>query len=189
MLLKYILGEKATVRVLVPQVSRLDMTSLTFDLVNEHGARVKSLTIKDGTATFDLPSAKSFKIRLSGKTSSGSAFQRISREEIRPQEAIIRTQIHQSLLTITRGKRSSFRAAIDYAGSGSKRFTVSVSAAPTNVKVVFNHSLRVKNTRAGYVSVYLTAPSSTPVGTVVKVHISAKSGSIKLSLLAHVMVM
>ncbi|KAK3738877.1 hypothetical protein QZH41_014661 [Actinostola sp. cb2023] len=97
-----LVGETANVKIVIPQVSRLNMASLKFDLINEHGASVKSLSVKDEAASFELPSANTFKIRLSGKTSSGSAFQRISREEIRPQEAIIRTQIHQSLLTITR---------------------------------------------------------------------------------------
>ncbi|KAK3738880.1 hypothetical protein QZH41_014662 [Actinostola sp. cb2023] len=184
-----LVGETANVKIVIPQVSRLNMASLKFDLINEHGASVKSLSVKDEAASFELPSANTFKIRLSGKTHSGSAFQRLSREEIKPQQAIIRTQIHQSLLTIKRGIRSSFRAAIDYAGSGSKRFTVNVSAAPANVKVEFRNSLAVTRARAGYVSVYLTAPFSTPVGTVVKVHIFATGGSIKLSLLAHVMVM
>ena len=181
-------GEKANVKIVIPNSARLNMGSLKIDLVNGHGASVRSLNVKDEMASFDLPSANAFRIRLSGKTHSGNPFQRMSSEEIKPQEAIIRTQIHQSLLTIKRGSRSSFRAAIDYTGSSSKSFSISVSASPTNVVVSTRGSVSARPGRSAYVPVYVTAPSSTPVGKVVKVHIFATSGSIKLSLVAHVMV-
>merc|ERR1719309_791260 len=115
-----LLGEKANVKIIVPHGSRLDKTSLKVDLVNEHGASLRSLSVKDEMATFDLPSASSFKIRLSGKTHSGNPFQRMSSEDIKPQEAVIRTQIMSSLLTVRRGSKSSFRAAIDLSGLSSK---------------------------------------------------------------------
>jgi len=183
-----LIGEKANVKIVIPNIARLNKDSLKVDIVDEGGKNLKTLTVKDEMASFDLPSNNPFKIRLSGKTNSGESFQRVSREEIRPQAAIIRTQIHQSLLTVKRGSRSSFRAAIDYSGDGSKSFDVKASASPSNVKVEARSSVTVTSSRPGYVSVYLTAPSSTPVGTVVKVHIFATSGAIKLSLLAHVMV-
>ncbi|XP_031559995.1 hemicentin-1-like [Actinia tenebrosa] len=183
-----LIGEKATLKLLLPHISSLNMASLKADLVNEHGVSIKDLTFKDDTATFDLPSVRAFRIRLSGKTHDGNAFQRLSREEVKPQTAIIRTQIHQSLLTIKRGVRSSFRAAIDYAGSGSKTFSVKASVVPSNLKLSVRSSVRVTNARPGYVFAYLTAPAGTPVGTVAKVHIIASSGDIKLNLLAHLMV-
>jgi len=181
-------GEKANVKIVVPNIARLDKDSLKVDLVSKDGKRMKLLSVKDEMASFDLPSNNPFKIRLFGKTHNGEFFERLSREEIKPQTAIIRTQILQSLLTVKRGRRSSFRAAIDYSGGGSKIFNVRASASPSNVKVVLRNSVTVTSARAGYVYAYLTAPSSTPVGTVVKVHIFATSGDIKLCLLAHVMV-
>jgi len=183
-----LIGEKATIKIIIPHGSRLDKSSLKVDLVNGHGASVRSLSVKDEMATFDLPSAKAFRVRLTGKTHSGNPFQRMSSEEIKPQQAIIRTQIMTSLLTVKRGSRSSFRAAIDHSGASSKKFSISVSASPTNVVVSTRGSVSARPGRSAYVPVYVTAPSSTPVGKVVKVHIFATSGSIKLSLVAHVMV-
>ena len=145
--------------------------------------------MKDDMATFDLPSPKPFKVRLSGKTHSGNVFQRLSREEVKPSEAIIRTKITSSLLTIKRNVKSSFQAAIDFSGSGSKTFSIKASVVPPSVGIsVAQSSITVTNARPGYLNVHLTAPSYTPVGTVVKVHVSAVSGDIKVHLMAHVMV-
>lgn len=175
-------------KLLLPHIS-IKRGSLKVDLVNEHGASIKNLAIICDTATFDLPSARAFRIRLSGKTEDGNAFQRLSSEEITPQTAIIRTQIRQSLLTIKRGVLSSFRATIDYAGSGSKTFTVKASVVPSNVAVgSVSSSLTVTKASPGCISVDLTAPAGTPVGTLVKVNIFAYSGDIKLNLLAYLMV-
>jgi hypothetical protein len=163
------------------------MASLKVDLVNEHGASIKSLRLNGDTASFDLPSAKAFKIRLSGKTLDGTAFQRTS-HEIKPQIAIIRTQLDQSLLTIRRGITSSFSAAIDYVGRDSKTFDLIVTVSPNNVHISRRSSVTVTNASPGDVTVDLTALADTPVGTVVKLYIQAKSGDIELNNVAHLMV-
>lgn len=99
-------------KLILPQASRLNMASLKVDLVNKHGESIKTLTMKGVTTSFDLPSAGAFKIRLSGKTHTGAAFQRTSRE-IRPQAAIIRTQFDQGLLKVRPAIVTPLRVAID----------------------------------------------------------------------------
>jgi len=180
--------EKANVKIIIPNIARLDSNSLMVDFVNEDGQSIKTLAVMDEMASFDLPTNNPFRIRLSGKTRNGESFQRVSRKEVKPQYAFIRTQFQQDLLTIKRGSRSSFRAAIDYSGGGSKEFDVKAAVFPSNVKVEVENRIIVKSGRSGYVSVYLDTPASTPVGTVVKVHIFATGGQTKLRLLANVMV-
>merc|ERR1712212_595710 len=63
-----LIGEKANVKIIIPHGSKLDKSSLKLDLVNKLGESLRSLSLKDKMATFDLPSVNAFRIRLSGKT-------------------------------------------------------------------------------------------------------------------------
>lgn len=165
----------------------LKKDSLRVSLIDTNGADIKNVQLVEDTVNFDLPSVNSFHLRLSGKTSAGDNFERIS-PKITAYPAVIRTQIMQGLLSIKRGRTSSFRAAIDLKGAR-RIFSVTVKSSTTGVRAYLRSSrLAVTQARAGYVSVSLTTQSSVPVGTVVTVNIAAVSSGIKLNLAARVMV-
>lgn len=174
-------------KLILPQASRLNMASLKVELVNAQGSSLKTLTMNGNTASFDLPSAKSFKIRLTGKTLTGAAFQRTSRE-IRPQAAIIRTQLDQSLLKIRPAVATPLRIAIDYLGSESKTFNLKVTVIPSSVNIWTRSSVTATNAGPTEFSVDLTTLSSAPLGSVVKVYVQAKSGDVELNNVAYLMV-
>lgn len=180
-------GEKATAKIFIPNGSLLKKDSLRVSLINTNGADIKNIQLVDDTVNFDLPSVKSFHFRLSGKTSAGDNFERIS-PKITAYPAVIRTQIMQGLLSIRRGRTSSFRAAIDLKGA-SRTFSVTVKSSSTGVRAYLRRRrLTVSKARAGYVTVSLTTRSSVPIGTVVTINIGAVSSGIKLNLAARVMV-
>ncbi|XP_031561318.1 hemicentin-1-like [Actinia tenebrosa] len=180
-------GEKATAKLFIPNSSLLKKDSLSVSLIDMNGAHIKNIQLVDDTVNFDLPSVKSFHLRLSGKTSAGDNFERIS-PQITAYPAVIRTQIMQGLLSIRRGRTSYFRAAIDLKGA-SRTFSVTVKSSTSGVNVnLRTNRLTVTEARSGYVSVSLTTQASVPIGTVVTIHVGAESSEIKLNLAARVMV-
>jgi hypothetical protein len=180
-------GEKAKAKIFIAQLSRLDQSSLQFNLVNKDGTNISPLMLNDSTITFDLPADETFKLRLTGNIRDVERFMRTSRV-IRPQAAIIRAQILEDLQTIKRGKISYFRALIDHMADEDMVFTVTGSSPTPGVFLTMRRSVRVRKSRPGFIPVFVVTRLSVPAGTVAKIQITAKSGDVSINLLSNLMV-
>jgi len=165
----------------IPQESKLDTGSLAFDLLNDRGEQVQSLTHSGYISSFHLPSAKAFRVRMSGKTATGLPFTRLSDDEIKPKYAAIRTKVLSSIFSVRHGVSSPFTAVIDYTGEGSKTFTVEVFAS-INLHIVTRNSITVKSGLPAEIAMDLIAPYRTPVNKIIRLSIQARSGDLVLDL-------
>jgi len=181
-----LIGEKASMRIEATELSKLDISSLVFDLVNDFGQKLQSLTHKGFVATFDLPSTSSFRVRMSGKTSTGRPFQRMSKG-IAPKLAAIRPKMMNSIFSVKRNVRSPFTAVIDYLGKGRKKFAISVTCS-IRAHLENKYSMIVTSGRPAEVRVHVTVPSDTPVHKIILLQIQAKSGDLVLDLSTQLMV-
>ncbi|KAK3736430.1 hypothetical protein QZH41_014496, partial [Actinostola sp. cb2023] len=180
-------GEKARAKIIIPQMSRLDKTTLRLHLLDKYGTTISPLTLDDDEVSFDLPVTSSFRIRLTGNTTDGDRFMRTS-PNIRSLTAVIRIQILQDLLNIKRGRISYFRAMIDYASAEPRLFKLVGSSFTRGIKLTMRRTVRVTRSRPGYIPVFVVTRYKVPVGTVAKIQITAKSSDVSINLLASLIV-
>ncbi|XP_048584539.1 uncharacterized protein LOC5510519 isoform X4 [Nematostella vectensis] len=182
-------GEKANAKIIIPQISRVDESSLKLKIVHSGGET--DLAMKDYKITFDPPDSP-FKFILTGRTHDSNEFQRLSRETFTAGEAFLRSQIKSDLLTIKKGMEANHRFVLHNNGP-TNTFEITASMAPTTgvrISKLSAKSRTVTKNRYSYIAVYLEAHSSVPVGTPVTLYITAKGRSrgVQTSLVSNLIV-
>jgi len=167
-----VLGERARAKILIPNVSRLNQTSLQLYLITKDETTYLPLDLTNSEAIFTLPGTNSFRLRLNGQTLHGDQFMRTS-VNLKSSPVILRTQILHDVMNIRRGRISYFRAMIDSSSEQPRDFRLVGISFTQGIKLTMRRRIRVRKSRPGYIPVYVVTRNKVPVGTVAKIQIIA----------------
>lgn len=125
-----ILGENATVGLVIPLKERLDLPSLRLSLVDGSGRVFQDATLDtiSQVATF-VPIPLPFKFQLSGRTAAGRPFQRISRSFIEAKNVLLRLQRGVDYKTLECGSSLRMSFVLYYSGVQGEIFDVAVNSS------------------------------------------------------------
>lgn len=137
-----ILGQNATVSLVIPLKERLNLPSLRLSLVDGSGRVLQDATLDTSSlvGTF-LPIPLPFKFKLSGRTAAGRSFQRISRNFIKGKNVLLRLQSGLGYKTLECGTTLRLSFVLHYSGAQGEVFDVAVNSSLV-VKTATNSTKR-----------------------------------------------
>lgn len=77
---------------------------------------------------------------------------------------------------------------LDYASEKPRTFRIVGYSLTRGLKLTMRRTVRVTKSRSGFIPVFIVTRFKVPVGTVARIHITAKSNDVRTHLLASVMV-
>ena len=165
------LGQHATVGLVIPLKERLNLTSLRLSLVDESGRVFQDATLDTISlvATF-VPIPLPFKFQLSGSTAAGRPFQRISRSFIKAKNVLLRLQRGVDYKTLECGSSLRMSFVLYYSGVQGEIFDVAVNSSlviktttnSTKRAIEIRYKKTVQNILEKHRQVFFTVELKTP---------------------------
>ena len=166
-----ILGQHATVGLVIPLKERLNLPSLRLSLVDESGRVFQDATLDTISlvATF-VPIPLPFKFQLSGSTAAGRPFQRISRSFIKAKNVLLRLQRGVDYKTLECGSSLRMSFVLYYSGVQGEIFDVAVNSSlviktttnSTKRAIEIRYKKTVQNILEKHRQVFFTVELKTP---------------------------